>query len=60
MRFAIYKMRRKPKGGIIGETARLAVMEVTMQGESDKEVSKVGAAMVGTEFLKIESLARLA
>jgi hypothetical protein len=25
-----------------------------MQGESDKEVSKVGAAMVGTEFTKFE------
>src|SRR6202045_2398708 len=34
------------------QTARLplAVMEVTMQGELDKEVAKVGAAMVGTKF----------
>ena len=29
-------------------------MGVTMQGESDKEVSKVGAAMVGTEFTKFK------
>ena len=51
-----------PKGWIIfgaskiKETARLplAVMGVTMQEEMDKEVSKVGAATVETEFTKLK------
>jgi hypothetical protein len=39
-----------------GETARLppAVTGVTMEGEWDKEVSKVGAAKIGTNFAKLK------